>query len=94
MSALNLARSGKLMRLRREIGHLHYFSWDTALSTLEEAGYVVDSVAPNQIAVDRAQSMAARTARPVRMIGNRLSPRLASRIFGGTSLLVLASAVR
>ena len=37
-----VARMSPLMRVRKEVGHIHYFSKDTAIATLEECGLNIE----------------------------------------------------
>src|SRR5687767_14273473 len=41
LSAMSLVRQRKLVDMRRNVGHIHYFTKDTALALLEDTGYKV-----------------------------------------------------
>lgn len=77
------------MASRRQVGHLHYFSRDTALAALEDAGYrVIDSVY-TPAAIDRAPSWKPRLLNIARVPLFRLWPDATARLLGGWSLLAL-----
>ena len=88
LSAQAVLRPQRLMRARHRVGHLHYFTRETALATIEDAGYRILSARFTAVALDRpVQSRKARLARMPR----RCLPRpLAARLLGGFSLLVVA----
>ena len=78
---------------RRRLGHLHYFSKDTALSTVEECDlaivdwqYVFDSI--NMPHTSRSLLKIALKA--PRIVSRRLFPDLGVRLFGGAGILILA----
>jgi cyclopropane fatty-acyl-phospholipid synthase-like methyltransferase len=90
-SAQSVMREKPLLSARSTVGHLHYFTRGTALATLESAGF--------QIADDRllfphdlpGRQVKTRIANIPRALGRRVRPQLSARIFGGSTLLVLAS---
>lgn len=41
LSALNVIRKSPIMKGRKSVGHIHYFTKETALATLEETGYEI-----------------------------------------------------
>lgn len=78
---------------RASIGHLHYFTPRTALATLEDTGHrIVDQVfTAGALDLFRTHpSMRRAVANVPRWLVSRLSVPLATRLFGGWSLLVLA----
>ena len=91
LSAQSLVRMWPVMNLRAGVGHIHYFTKDTALALLTDCGYrIVDwrytasrLELPNQALTSRL------VATPRRLL-HRLNPDLAVRVLGGYSLLVLA----
>ena len=91
MNVQMVLRGTPIRRVRDLVGHIHYFSKDTALATLEDAGYhVVDHFyTPNMLELPhigwRGQLM-----RLPRKLAYSLHPDLAARILGGYSLMVLA----
>jgi SAM-dependent methyltransferase len=91
MSVQAVLRSKPLMRTRRGVGHLHYFSRETALATLADAGYQVRDATYTRGGIELSgPGRARRLARLPRSVGYRLNPDLAARMLGGFSLLVLA----
>ena len=91
ISAQSVLRSWPILELRRNVGHIHYFSKQTALATLEDCGYtIVDHCytasrleLPNQVLTSRIMRL------PRRMMF-AVDADLAVRLLGGYSLLVLA----
>jgi SAM-dependent methyltransferase len=90
-SAQTIIRERPLLAARSNIGHLHYFTRGTALASLETAGFKIvcdrllfPSDMPNR-------KVKTRIANIPRSLGRRLGPNLSARIFGGSTLLVLAS---
>jgi len=87
ISVQGVLRSNALLRRRRVHSHLHHFSKDTALDTLEHAGYEIvewsyEPAPPS--------AKAGRLATPIRSLSFAVQPDLAVRLFGGYSLMVLA----
>lgn len=91
LSVQSLLRQWPIMKLRRDVGHLHYFFKESALATLKDCGYKVIDHAytasrlelPNQALSSRLMSL------PRRLLFE-VSPDFAVRVLGGYSLLVLA----
>jgi hypothetical protein len=92
LSAQSVIRRGFLPTSRRQLGHLHYFSKDTALMTLEETGYeVVDHFYTYSSGVNLSQaSLKQKLAWPARLALSAINEDLAARILGGFALMVLA----
>jgi len=87
ISVQSAFRAGAFSQRRNVHSHLHHFNKETALGTLEYAGYeVVDYVYPPNLAI----SPLAKMAKPIRTACFKLGPDLAVRLFGGYSLLILA----
>jgi hypothetical protein len=87
ISAQNALRKGALLRRRRDHCHLHHFSLETALASLEHTGYeVVDCSFRPAL----ARTPLAKLAKPLRQIAFLLGREFTLRMFGGYSLLVLA----
>jgi hypothetical protein len=77
---------------RYTIGHIHYFSADSALATLRDTGHEVVDFAYTNGALDlfRQQPSVKRAiANGPRWLLSKLSTPLAARLLGGYSLLVL-----
>ena len=90
MNVQMVLRSEPLLRVREQVGHLHYFSKDTALSTLEECGYAVRAWFYTPNGVERPTSAKARLLQWPRRLLFSLHQDLTVRIIGGYSLLVHA----
>lgn len=91
LSAQSVVRMSPIMNLRAGVGHIHYFTKDTALALLEDCGYTIVDwryTASRLELPDQARS--SRVIAPVRRLVHRLKPDLAVRTLGGYSLLVLA----
>lgn len=90
ISALSVLR-GSMLGLRQQVGHIHYFTPETALATLRDCGYeIVDSFFTTPFDGLRNKTVKARLARVPRRILFSISPTLVVRLTGGCSLLVLA----
>lgn len=90
LSAMAVLR-GELITQRQSVGHLHYFSRDTALATLRDCGYeIVDDFYTPHFLDWPAVGAAARLKRATRKLLFRLAPDFAVKFWGGCSLLVLA----
>lgn len=91
MNALATARGWVIMDARRKIGHLHYFTRDTALALLEECGLTVIDSFYTPWAIDQShKSWKKRLAALPRRIAFGLAPDITVRAVGGWSLMVLA----
>ena len=78
------------MNTRKQFGHLHYFTKDTALATLTDCGYdIIDSVF-TAVGAERGRGLKSLIAKWPRRILAALNQNLAARLLGGHSLLVLA----
>jgi len=89
VSVQTVLRGSPFTRARESLGHLHYFSRDTALATLHDTGYATADEQLTQPGIDLWGGKS-RLARLPRKAAFRLNPRLAARVMGGFSLLVLA----
>lgn len=85
-----LWRSGPIMREREQAGHLHYFTKETALATLQDAGYEVIDWFYTPGAIANPRSVKAKLARWPRRMLSAVNQDLVVRILGGYALLVLA----
>jgi SAM-dependent methyltransferase len=92
LSVQSLLRRDRLLRSRRELGHLHYFTRQTALAALVDSGYAVVDHAFTAPSLDRRclRDPLPRLLRPARLLLYRMRPDFAARALGGFSLLVLA----
>ncbi len=90
LSLLSILRSQMLIA-RSELGHLHYFSKETAIATLEDCGYdIIDCFFTTAFNDIPAKKIRTKLARLPRKILYNLSPTWGSRLLGGSSLLVLS----
>jgi len=89
LSASALIR-GKLESVREEVGHLHHFTKESALSTLIDCGYQIQdwnyTAAYSDLPPKNTQENLARLPRKIIFA---LSKKWAQRILGGSSLMVL-----
>ena len=80
-----------LLKSRRDVGHLHYFSKEIAEATLLTCGYkIIDSRITGGCLEFPDRGIRGRTLWLIRKLCNYVSPSTTARIFGGFSLLVLA----
>jgi len=91
MNVQMIWRAKPISRVRHEVGHLHYFSKETAFATLSETGYDIQDWFYTPGGSERPQSVKARLAALPRQLATRISRDLAVRVLGGYSLLVYAS---
>jgi SAM-dependent methyltransferase len=76
---------------RENLGHVHYFSAETALAILRDTGYtVVDHFYTAAVLEVRRPTPRQRLVRIPSLISWRLSPALTAKLLSGFSLLVLA----
>ena len=81
----------KLLAGRMSVGHLHYFTPDTAIATLRDCGYsIIDTMYTPFFADLPAETLKKKIANFSRHILYRISPKLMSTLIGGCSLMVLA----
>jgi SAM-dependent methyltransferase len=90
LSVQTVLRATPLTAVRRSVGHLHYFTKETALAALNDAGFRVEDFFYTPNNVDRPKSVLARWAKTPRQLAAAINRDLAVRILGGYSLLVLA----
>lgn len=82
---------GSLMQARESVGHLHYFTTDTALATLLDCGYeIIDMMHTPLYQGLKSKKLKTNLAKIPRSILYKISPKLMSTLVGGTSLMVLA----
>jgi SAM-dependent methyltransferase len=75
---------------RRQLGHLHYYTSAVAEETLRECGYsIVARDYPSRM-IDEPRSASEWLFWLPRKVGALLHPEFSARVFGGTSLMVLA----
>jgi len=91
LSVQTVLRARPLAEVRRAVGHLHYFTKETALATLRDAGFeIVDhAYTKGSLELDDL-SWRARLLRAPRRLAFAAHPDLTVRVLGGFSLMVLA----
>jgi SAM-dependent methyltransferase len=91
LSALSVVRPRKLLDMRRSVGHIHYFTKDTALALLEDTGYRVTEHCYTSGATElEGLGWKTRLLKGPRQALYAMDPDTAARVLGGYSLLVLA----
>ncbi len=94
LSMLTILRPSRLMQTRNGVGHIHMFTAEMALAVLKDTGYqVTDSfftAGGLELEKNQRRLRTVLANLPRRALG-KISPRLAARILGGYSLLVLAN---
>ena len=91
LSVVGVARPNAMLRVRRVIGHLHWFTAETLRDTLQETGYEILAEQYTQPSVElEGGGVLRRMAALPRRLGARISAPAAARLLGGSSLLVLA----
>lgn len=89
-NALNISRNG-FINEKKQWGHLHFYSKDTALELLADTGYDVIDQAYTDFAFELSTSRQDLLFNLGRRFLNMFSKDFSVRVFGGSSLLVLAS---
>jgi hypothetical protein len=91
LSVTTVARGYPLLNSRRKVGHIHYYTKDLALATLNETGYeVIDWRYTGASLSSPNRSLITRLIAPIRQLFYFLNRDIAVRIIGGDTLLVLA----
>ena len=93
MNMQMVARSKPILSVRRQVGHIHYFSKDTAMATLRECGYEIIDWFYTSEGVDRPKSRKARLLKFPRLMLQRVNVEMTARLLGGYSLLVLTKPI-
>lgn len=92
LSAQSVARGKPLLHARRIVGHLNSYTKDLALETLSDCGFkIVDSSYTNASINMQNRSLFTRFAQIPRSVLSLINKDLSVRIFGGETLIVLAS---
>jgi Methyltransferase domain len=91
LSAQTVLRESALLKARTTVGHLHYFSKETAIETLKYCGYDIIDHCLTGLALEAPnRGLRANLMKLPRRLLAQISPDLAARMLGGWSLLVLA----
>jgi cyclopropane fatty-acyl-phospholipid synthase-like methyltransferase len=79
------------IKWRRKVGHIHYFTKGTAISSLEDAGFEIIDFCYTKGSIDLpSDSLQQFFLKLPRMLFSSINEDLAVRLLGGQSLLVLA----
>jgi len=91
ISALSVI-SKRMINTRKSMGHLHYFTAESAIATLEGCGYsIIDSFYTGGfLRPHRSQTLRSKIARFPRRLLYLISPGFMAKTLGGCSLIVLA----
>jgi SAM-dependent methyltransferase len=77
-------------RTREDVGHLHYFTKDTAIETLQYTDQTIIDYFYTAVSIEvHNKKMATKVLNVIRKIMFKISPHLTVKLFGGYSLLVL-----
>lgn len=91
LSAQSVARMWPIMNLRAGVGHIHYFTKDTALALLRDCDYEIMDWRYTASRLELPnQALSSRVVATPRRLLHGVNPDLAVRLLGGYSLLVLA----
>lgn len=90
MNVQMVLRGSPIMHVRKKLGHLHYYSKDTALALLRETGYSILDHEYTPASIHKRHRLSARAASFPRQISKLLLGDFGVRLTGGYSLLVLA----
>jgi len=91
MTARDVFKMIPIMNSREKVGHIHYFSKDTALAALRETGYeIVDCFyTAGEIDLATSKTLKSFLLKIFRKIGFKIKKDLTVRVLGGYSLMVL-----
>jgi hypothetical protein len=90
LSVQTVLRGAPIMRQRLSVGHIHYFTKETALASLQDTGYeVIDYVYTNASELPN-RNWKSKLLRVPREILFWINQDMAARLLGGFSLMVLA----
>jgi SAM-dependent methyltransferase len=91
LSVQTVLRSKPIIKSRQDVGHIHYFTKETAMAILADTGYKVLDYFYTGSSIDLpVNSFRTLFARLPRKIAYKISKDLAVRLLGGYSLMILA----
>jgi hypothetical protein len=90
ISVQSVLRCSPIMHNRKMVGHLHYFTKETALATLRDTGHGIEDYFYTPGSIDIDKSLKAKLMKLPRRLFSLISLDFTVRILGGYSLLVLA----
>ncbi len=89
--SFNFILRNKMVYYRRRLGHLHYFTSETALATIQDCGFDIIDYFITAGPLERpAVTFKSKVAYLPRKLLFMMNKNLASKIFGGFSILILA----
>jgi trans-aconitate methyltransferase len=92
LSLQSLLRMKPIITARQKVGHLHYFTKETAIASLQDCGYEIIDLTYTASRLELPnQTLSSKLMKFPRRLFHRLNPDLNVRILGGYSLLVLAA---
>jgi 2-polyprenyl-3-methyl-5-hydroxy-6-metoxy-1,4-benzoquinol methylase len=90
ISLQSVFRGFPIVQSRVQLGHLHYFTKDTAILTLSYAGYEIIDFFYTPVALDLGNSLLVKLTRlPIKII-SMINQDISERVFGAYALMVLA----
>jgi ubiquinone/menaquinone biosynthesis C-methylase UbiE len=90
LAVTSIVRPHTFSFARESVGHIHYFTRETALATLEHCGLKIIDERFTDLAIDLAATTRQKLAAGPRRLLGAINKRIAARLVGGFSLLVLA----
>ena len=90
MNVQMVLRGKPIMSVREKLGHLHYFSKDSALALLRETGFTIVDYEYTPSSIYKPNRFSGKVAGIPRMISKAIMGDFGVRLIGGYSLLVLA----
>lgn len=90
MTAQMVLRDEPILRVRRSVGHLHYFSKNTALATLRDTGYEIQDWFYSDTRGSAYAPLRTRLMRLPRRLLMKVAPDFGVRLLGGNPMMVLA----
>ncbi|MHC4874247.1 MAG: class I SAM-dependent methyltransferase [Planctomycetota bacterium] len=91
ISVLTVLQNKPILSWREDLGHLHYFTKDTAIASLIDTGYeIVDSFYACRTLDTPLKSIKSKVARLIRRLCYKINKDFTVRAFGRYSLFVLA----
>jgi len=91
LSVQTILRMSPILYARKKVGHIHYFTKDTVLATMEDAGFEIIDFFYTAGSIELpGKSIKTIFLKLPRKIAFKVNKDLASRILGGYSLMVLA----
>jgi len=91
LSVQTVLRSSPILHCRQKVGHIHYFTKETAIATLKDTGYEIVDFFYTASSIDlSAKSLNTLLARLPRKMMFKLNKDMAVRLLSGYSLMVLA----